>query len=270
MEEPLTLPRWAETEAGTPAANIVEPTSGQKDTGYVANQIPTSAGVNWWQNIVYQWIAFFKAIVHYTEKWFFTDLGAGGSAMGVNGWGYSNASANAPVVEDPTALHQRRHISMGNNNGVGHSRLFSRWRHWMDSAGAAAIEGKVSVSGFGTSTNYSIEWGWDMASSEWAHRVVIKKKNGSANWFLHVQDVDGTTEQDLGVACTAGQVYTLRLETWANNVRVYIDGVLRYTLGGSAHFPFNNKWRNIAQLVENGGGTLGFLRIEPFRGYYTV
>lgn len=264
-EEPLKNPEWA-----TAQTNNDEPSSGQKSSGWTAGQDGVSDYDNWWKYLVYTWILFFKAIIHYTEDWFFADLGAGGSAMGVNGWGYSNASAAAPVINDPTALHQRRHAELGGNNGIGHSRLFSRWRHWMDSVGAAAIEGRVSISGFGTSSNYSIEWGWDMASSEWIHRVVIKKKNGQANWFLHVQDVDGTTEQDLGVACTAGQVYTLRLETVANNVRVYIDGILRYTLGGSGHFPFDNKWRNIAQVTESGGGTLGVLRVEPIRGYYSV
>lgn len=56
MAKPAELPRWAQTALGVLAGNISDPVSGQKDTGFVLNQTPTSGNVNWFWNTVYQWI----------------------------------------------------------------------------------------------------------------------------------------------------------------------------------------------------------------------
>jgi hypothetical protein len=64
MAKPTDLPRWAETSGGTPASNIIEPSSGKKDTGYVTiaesaggkGDVPTSGGLNWWMRLAYKWI----------------------------------------------------------------------------------------------------------------------------------------------------------------------------------------------------------------------
>jgi len=47
MAKPGTLPRFAETGGGAAAVNITAPSSGQSDTGWVLNQVPTSANMNW-------------------------------------------------------------------------------------------------------------------------------------------------------------------------------------------------------------------------------
>jgi hypothetical protein len=51
MPKPTELPRWADDET-----NNTEPSSGQKDTGWVANQVAVSSYFNWWQFLVYQWL----------------------------------------------------------------------------------------------------------------------------------------------------------------------------------------------------------------------
>lgn len=61
--KPTTVPRWAETAGGTPAANITTPSSGEQDTGYTSNQIPTSGKLNWLFRFLYDWILYLKDAV---------------------------------------------------------------------------------------------------------------------------------------------------------------------------------------------------------------
>jgi hypothetical protein len=63
MAKPTDLPRWAETAGGTPAANIIEPSSGKKDLGFSTiaespggkGDVPTSGGLNWFMRLAYKW-----------------------------------------------------------------------------------------------------------------------------------------------------------------------------------------------------------------------
>ena len=55
MAEPDQLPTWA-TGGG---ADISTPTSGQQATGWVEGQSPPAGWFNWWQNLVYLWIAWY-------------------------------------------------------------------------------------------------------------------------------------------------------------------------------------------------------------------
>jgi hypothetical protein len=56
MAKPTLLPRHAETSGGTPDANITEPSSGEKDTGYVSGTAASSSKTNWILWIIYLWI----------------------------------------------------------------------------------------------------------------------------------------------------------------------------------------------------------------------
>lgn len=265
--EPDKLPEWA-----TAQTNNDEPLSGQKATGWTPNQDGNSDWMNWWQYLVYTWILFFRtAGIHLHEEWMFAtaELGAGGGAMGSHGWGYIAASADAGTIQDPTSLHYRPHARVGNNNGVGQSRIFSRWLHWAHGASKSAMEGKVSISGFGTSTNYSMEWGIECGSGT-THRIVARKKNGNANWQLYIEDAagSGVQEVDTGIPCVAGQVYLLRLEAYTGTAKLYIDGVLRATIAGSDRYPFNEKYRIIFRSDANDAATLGYLRAEPIDAWF--
>ena len=55
--KPVQLPRWAETVAEVEDANLTEPPSGQKDTGWTLSQVPPSAFENWRANRTYKWLA---------------------------------------------------------------------------------------------------------------------------------------------------------------------------------------------------------------------
>lgn len=67
--KPTVLPRWAETAGGTPDANILEPNSGQKDTGWVTNQVPPSSVMNWLQWLAYKWIAYLDDLAAQAFTW---------------------------------------------------------------------------------------------------------------------------------------------------------------------------------------------------------
>lgn len=58
MPEPSTQPVW-----NTDATNRTTPSGGLQASGYVTNAIPTSGNLNWWKNLVYQWIGWFRTVI---------------------------------------------------------------------------------------------------------------------------------------------------------------------------------------------------------------
>lgn len=57
MAKPGSLPRWADGAS----AQIVEPPSGTKDTGWGTGEKPANSYFNWFWNLVYQWISYLDA-----------------------------------------------------------------------------------------------------------------------------------------------------------------------------------------------------------------
>jgi len=56
--KPTDLPRWATAET-----NNTDPSSGQKDPGWLVGQKPISSSIfNWWMNLVYQWLAWLDGL----------------------------------------------------------------------------------------------------------------------------------------------------------------------------------------------------------------
>ncbi len=58
--KPTELPRWADT-GSAPASNIVDPPSGNKDTGWLTNDVPPSSWFNWFMQNVYKWMQWLDA-----------------------------------------------------------------------------------------------------------------------------------------------------------------------------------------------------------------
>lgn len=97
MAKPVTLPRFAETAGEVAAANITEPSSGQKDTGWVLNQIPTSAGMNWIHYWTYQWIQYLNTLEAESLTW--TSLHT------FNGGAEFYGSTSVPGLQAEAAAH---------------------------------------------------------------------------------------------------------------------------------------------------------------------
>jgi hypothetical protein len=58
MAKPVSLPRWASTGS----ADVVEPTSGKKDVGFVAGERPPAQYFNWLFELIYDWFAFLDTL----------------------------------------------------------------------------------------------------------------------------------------------------------------------------------------------------------------
>ncbi len=63
MAKPTTLPRWAETALSIASALIVEPSSGRKDLGWSAGQIPPNTFFNWLHWTTFKWLEWIKSVV---------------------------------------------------------------------------------------------------------------------------------------------------------------------------------------------------------------
>jgi hypothetical protein len=64
MAQPSQDPNW-----NTGGANRVDPSSGQKISGWTVNQAPPSSYFNWWMNLVYQWCIYLKNLTSEALTW---------------------------------------------------------------------------------------------------------------------------------------------------------------------------------------------------------
>lgn len=64
MAQPSQTPDW-----NTGGANRVDPSSGQKTSGWTVNQAPPSSYFNWWMNLVYQWVLYLKNLTTESLTW---------------------------------------------------------------------------------------------------------------------------------------------------------------------------------------------------------
>jgi hypothetical protein len=65
MPKPSILPQWA-TVGG---AQIVEPTVGKKAQGWNTQEKPPGQYLNWWQNLVYQWMQYLNGLEGEVLTW---------------------------------------------------------------------------------------------------------------------------------------------------------------------------------------------------------
>lgn len=63
--KPSTTPRWANVLVGA----IVEPSSGEKDTGGVPGTAPPARKINWLFNLIWQWIVYLEDIANIAWTW---------------------------------------------------------------------------------------------------------------------------------------------------------------------------------------------------------
>lgn len=63
--KPGTLPEWA-TDGG---ADVVEPTTLEKQTGWILSQKPPAQWFNWWQLLVFRWVQWLNAFESEIHTW---------------------------------------------------------------------------------------------------------------------------------------------------------------------------------------------------------
>ena len=110
MPKPASLPRWADV-----GGEIVEPSSGKKDTGWLDSEMPPHSYFNWWQNLVYQWTVYLDALTTEALTWTaahvfqkgitITQSTANGTAVTATGNGTGRGGTFVGGATDGLALH---------------------------------------------------------------------------------------------------------------------------------------------------------------------
>lgn len=83
--KPSSLPQW-----NSGGANRTEPSGGKKILGYTTNDVPTSGNLNWWKNLVYQWMQYLDTVE--------------ATLAGLN-WYWTGTHEFVPGTTDATAIH---------------------------------------------------------------------------------------------------------------------------------------------------------------------
>ena len=110
MAEPTDTPRWAETGVGVPDANIVEPNSGKKDTGWIDGEEPPSGYFNWLFWKLYKWVQWLQT---------HTFVGSANTPGGVGISATGKAAAGTGASGSPGATATGTNGTNGTATGVG-------------------------------------------------------------------------------------------------------------------------------------------------------
>lgn len=214
--KPTTLPRWAETAGGTPDANIATPSSGQLDTGWTVGQKPVPSNFqNWFQNLVYKWIAYlsdglFTQATANTQAIRATGNGTGAGIEGIGGTTgpggtfahgtaatagtrqsavvVSNGDIDLSGVTNPTK-------TVGHSNKLGPANICKAWGVISNNTGSVAtVEGfnigSVAVSGIDTDM-IAVTFGTGMADGNYVVVLQAVQTTGSS---AHTPVVCGTRD----------------------------------------------------------------------------
>lgn len=201
---PSVLPEWATD----PAANVVEPSQGQKEDGWDANDKVPAAWLNWWQENVYDWLK--RLQIAAVKNWMLfetNDLGNGsilGAAANADGLVVITNMLSGRSEYLSASLAVSTHITTivegdGFTCGVAFNGTY--WcvvGHGTSGSGGPAIlyttadedpSGTWSSQSLPTNTNSelrSVCWG----NSTW---VAVGGDNGGAAEANIVSSTDGTT-----------------------------------------------------------------------------
>lgn len=103
QDQPTKLPEWGSVPPSSPPTTITEPTEPTKQAGFQPGRLRRSY-LNWWMNLVYQWLVWLKSLTLRSFNLFFPDQALPGTVGDLPsiGAGLSVAAADfsARVVAD--------------------------------------------------------------------------------------------------------------------------------------------------------------------------
>ena len=99
--KPTDLPRWA-----TDAGRTLEPTSGEKDTGWQAGYKPPARKMNWLFNTIYDWIVWLAYAVFRESHAVVADETKTGYT-GLEQYSSSKCTLPADALEEPVLLAKK-------------------------------------------------------------------------------------------------------------------------------------------------------------------
>lgn len=114
MPKPTTLPRWA--TGGT--AQIVEPTEGKKDTGWVPMEKPPAQYENWARKLVYDWLVYLNGLANEAFTWSMKHTFSAGLSSGVAPAAAQDVVRKAELDAETTARGTAITTAVTNHNAV--------------------------------------------------------------------------------------------------------------------------------------------------------
>lgn len=223
-------------EFASDSAEIVEPSTPQKEQGYTNGERVPPATANWIAWLSWLWLVWIDAITRGVNTWAIECWNFTNTYLEDNGW-FSLAGTFTTAPATPSATMPYRFLRVTGAIGSNEAQYSGVPFHYFTMTTEAWVEWTQQVVSYGTSVDYEIETGLTFTSSTGVHRITVRKTEASANWFLYIQDASGTTSLNTGVPATAAQIYRMRLEYSGPNgngtdarVRCYIDGVLVETV----------------------------------------
>lgn len=110
MTYPNQLPEWASAPADPPN-DIIDPGSSQKQAGWQPDDRPPAPWMNWWQNLVYQWIAAFAIAA--VRNWTLVRDISPTTPQQFRGLGYDESTGTLIVTGDTADVATFRSLNGG-------------------------------------------------------------------------------------------------------------------------------------------------------------
>lgn len=236
--KPTSLPEWAtDTNYDAPGKiynatpTKVTPTSGRKETGHEPSGKAPAQQLNWWQNLVYLWLAWITTRAHFEEAWRAANVSA---TVPAPGWTATIVSASTGTVTMPGATFKERYLNvvLPMAGGTPTYTVTPEWIALLHDDQVIEWEEKIGTTGNGAGTglgrNYDIgvQLRHAGAGDEFAiFRIVA----AAGNWRAILIDSAGTANVDTTVAWAADTVFTLKMRIEGANIAGLASGQHRVT-----------------------------------------
>lgn len=237
--KPTSVPRWAETATGTPAANITIPLSGEQDSGWVNGQVVvSSAKMNWLFRTIYDWVLYLADAVF---------VAAAGSALaGVSGTG----DGSAPGVSGTGGATNGAGVR-GNGTGTGAG---------VSATGGSSGPGVLAAAGGATPARGALNAAPQAAPTAPADGDVWVLPTGELQWRGN-----GATKTSANLVTTAQQAlqFWLTPGSWTSGAQTFAWGSINPSYSGtSAANPNSESVAAGSTILSAASGKLGTLRIR--------
>jgi hypothetical protein len=264
--KPSQLPRFAGTAVGSPSVEVVEPTSGQKDSGWDEGQDPPAGYFNWLHFRTFEWCQYVndgdlrgKHTIRAVDETTYAPLLAGldpstgaiVSTIDHNGyrlgqitewdehwrttgtteppaWTWTPTGGATRAYNDPTAQMPYRHVAIGTGAAETNGLLTSEYLGYLDDDKVVVFEQDIRTGG-AIDSGVSMILNWRIAINGVINSVGIQgKPDDHANWRTL-----GETAQDLGVAIATTTTYRFRIEIAGANRHDSTDYRVRWFINGA-------------------------------------
>lgn len=189
---PTDQPRWADV-----GGDIVEPSEGKKDVGWVDAEEPAAEHMNWLQNLAYLWIAYFKLVVDEIDSLFLRKAGGAMTGPITSAFTVTGVLTAPSLALDPVLLsHPLKKVTP--------SALVLASACFVSGSSPAADASAYNISSVvkNSTGNYTVTFSQDIYTGSTRPAVLVTSLGGSLTCGVTFASVNSVTVDIINASAT--------------------------------------------------------------------